>query len=253
MQSEKKLSMVKPVKSSTNYMSQLLLIFITISIALVFFILVIWLIGFASEEDKLTDEIRSLNNTMHQIASKMPSLQELSENKEEVVAVAKEASTKPVTIESVRTALRYNGIPSEIPDPEEPDNLRVTFNGSKYRLGCSKLPFITILWFFGIDKEHDVELMKEAAQYVSIRAYGACVFVVPEENCYFIGTDIYADSYLYLRNNIRFFLEVVENTGRYFYNRYEELKDQKKKSSKEAVNNAFIAAQIEMAGNKTPS
>ena len=182
---------------------------------------------------------------MNRIAYKMPSPQELFERKED--------SNKPVTIESVRTALRYNGISLEILDSHDPDMFKVTYNGSKYRLNLSKLPFITILLVFGIDKDDDVELMQEAAQFVSIRAYGACVFVVPEEDCYFIGTDVYADTYLYLRNNIRFFLEVIENTGRYFYGRYEELKEQKKKSSKEAINNALIAAQINMAGNKIPS
>ena len=106
---------------------------------------------------------------------------------------------------------------------------------------------------FGIDKEDDADLMKEAAQYVSLRSYGASVFVIPEDGCFLISTDVYADTYLYLRNNIRFFLEVVENTGRYFYDRYEELKEQKKKSSQDAINAALIAAQNDMTGKKVPS
>ena len=227
---------------------------ILIFAGLAFIFLVLWLAGRSnSGYEKLANEMRDINDTMNRIAYKMPSPQDSPKIKEEVVAVPEVETTKPVTIESVRTALRYNGISPEILDTHEPDIIKFTFNDRKYRLNLGRLPFVNIMLVFGIDKEDDADLMREAAQYVSLRSYGASVFVIPEDGCFLISTDVYADSYLYLRNNIRFFLEVVENTGGYFYSRYEELKAQKNKSSQEAINTALIAAQNEMAGKKIPS
>ena len=229
------------------------LILLFAGLAVIFFVL--WLAGGSRADaySKLASEIHGINDTMNRIAYKMPSPQDSPEIKEEVVAVTEEETTKPVTIESARTALRYNGISPEIPDTHEPDVIKVTFKDRKYRLNLGRLPFVNILLAFGIDEEDDVDLMKEAAQFVSLRTFGACVFVIPEDNCFLISTDIYADSYLYLRNNIRFFLEVVENTGRYFYDRYEELKKQKQKSSQDAINSALFAAQNDLTGKKIPS
>lgn len=223
--------------------------------ALAIIFLVLWLISYSRDESygQLTKEVRGINDTMNRIAYKMSSSQETAGKKEEVVDVSEVETAKPVTIESVRTALRYNGISPEILDTHELDVIKFTFYDRKYRLNLGRLPYVNILLVFGIDKEDDAELMKEAAQYVSLRSYGASVFVIPEDGCFLIGTDIYADTYLYLRNNIRFFLEVVENTGGYFYSRYEELKEKKKKSSQEAINTALLAAQNDLTGKKIPS
>lgn len=222
--------------------------------ALAIIFLVLWLISYSRDESygQLTKEVRGINDTLNRLVYKLPTPQEASE-KQGAAAVPEADTSKPVTVESVRSALRYNGISPEILDTHEPDVIKFTFNGRKYRLNLGRLPYVNILLVFGIDKEDDAELMKEAAQYVSLRSYGASVFVIPEDGCFLISTDVYADTYLYLRNNIRFFLEVVENTGGYFYSRYEELKEQKKKSSQDAINAALIAAQNEMVGKKTPS
>ncbi len=223
--------------------------------ALAIIFLVLWLISYSRDESyvQLTKEVRGINDTLNRLVHKMPVPQESTEKKEKVIAAPEEEPSKPVTIESVRTALRYNGISPEILDTHEPDIIKFTFNDRKYRLNLGRLPFVNIMLVFGIDKEDDADLMREAAQYVSLRSYGASVFVIPEDGCFLISTDVYADTYLYLRNNIRFFLEVVENTGGYFYSRYEELKEQKKKSSQEAINSALLAAQNDLTGKKIPS
>ena len=229
------------------------LILLFAGLAVIFFVL--WLAGSSRTDaySKLTNELHGINDTMNRLVYKMPAPQEATEKQGAPVSVPEAEISKPVTIESVRSALRYNGISPEILDTHEPDIIKFTFNDRKYRLNLGRLPYVNIMLVFGIDKEDDAELMKEAAQYVSLRSYGASVFVIPEDGCFLIGTDVYADTYLYLRNNIRFFLEVVENTGRYFYDRYEELKEQKKKSSQDAINAALIAAQNDMTGKKVPS
>lgn len=223
--------------------------------ALAIIFLVLWLISYSRDESygQLTKEVRGINDTLNRLVYKMPTPQEATEKQGVAVAVPEAETTKPVTIESVRSALRYNGISPEILDTHESDVIKFTFNDRKYRLNLGRLPYVNIMLVFGIDKEDDADLMKEAAQYVSLRSYGASVFVIPEDGCFLISTDVYADTYLYLRNNIRFFLEVVENTGGYFYSRYEELKEQKKRSSQEAINSALLAAQNDLTGKKIPS
>lgn len=223
------------------------------AIAIIF--LVLWLISYSRDESygQLTKEVRGINDTLNRLVYKMPSPQVASEKQGAAVDVPEAEISKPVTIESVRTALRYNGISPEILDTHDPSNVRFSFNELKYRLNLERLPFVGIQLIFGIDEEDDADLMKEAAQFVSLRSYGTSVFVIPEDSCYFISMDFYADSYLYLRNNIRFFLGAVENTCQYFHNRYGELKEQKEKSSQEAINTALIAAQSDLAGKKIPS
>lgn len=223
--------------------------------ALAIIFLVLWLISYSRDESygQLTKEVRGINDTLNRLVYKMPAPQEATEKQGTAVAVPEEEISKPVTIESVRTALRYNGISPEILDTHDPSNVRFSFNELMYRLNLERLPFVGIQLIFGIDEEDDADLMKEAAQFVSLRSYGTSVFVIPEDSCYFISMDFYADSYIYLRNNIRFFLGAVENTCRYFHNRYGELKEQKKKSSQEAINTALIAAQSDLAGKKIPS
>ncbi|MBR5677178.1 MAG: hypothetical protein IKX20_03470 [Paludibacteraceae bacterium] len=229
------------------------LILLFAGLAVIFFVL--WLAGSSRTDSysKLTNELHGINDTMNRLVYKMPAPQEATEKQGAPVSVPEAEISKPVTIESVRSALRYNGISPEILDTHEPDIIKFTFNDRKYRLNLGRLPFVNIMLVFGIDKEDDADLMRDAAQYVSLRSYGASVFVIPEDGCFLISTDVYADSYLYLRNNIRFFLEVVENTGGYFYSRYEELREQKKKSSQDAINAALIAAQNDMTGKKVPS
>ena len=223
--------------------------------ALAIIFLVLWLISYSRDESygQLTKEVRGINDTLNRLVYKMPAPQEATDKKEEIVAVPDSETTKPVTIESVRTALRYNGISPEILDTHDPSSVRFTFNELKYRLNLERLPFASIQLIFGIDKEDDADLMKEVAQQVSLRSYGASVFVIPEDSCYFICMDFYADTYLDLRNNIRFFLGAVENTCRYFHERYGKFKEQKKKSSQEAINTALIAAQTDLTGKKIPS
>lgn len=229
------------------------LILIFAGLAVIFFVL--WIAGCSRSDDysKLANEIHGINDTLNRLVYKIPAPQEASEKNDEIVAVPDAETTKPVTIESVRTALRYNGISPEILDTHDPSSVRFSFNELKYRLNLERLPFVSIQLIFGIDKEDDADLMKEVAQQVSLRSYGASVFVIPEDSCYFISMDFYADTYLYLRNNIRFFLGAVENTCRYFHERYGEFKEQKKKSSQEAINTALIAAQTDLTGKKIPS
>ena len=232
-----------------------ILIFTFATLAIIF--LVLWFIRYSSGEScgQLTKEVRSINDTLNRLVCKMPALQEATETKEKVKGLPEIDPFEPINNDTVRTALRYNGISPDNQDPDEPEVLFFAFNGRHYRVCLGGLPFVTIQLVFRLNEkeERNIELMKEAALDVSLRVYGACVHVVPEKQYFLIEADIYADTYLYLRNNIRFYAGLVENTSHYFYDRYEELKKERYQSSQEAINHALIAAQNDMAGNKISS
>lgn len=227
-----------------------ILIFIFAGLAIIF--LVLWILSHDNSERyaKLANEMHGLGETMNRIACKMPSPQESKEKEQDTIDPDRLIESKPVTLESVRLALRFNGISPKIQDTRDPDALKFSYNDRNYRLNVGNLPYMSLLLVFKLESDDDVELMKEVAQYVSLRSYGACVFIIPEDGCFLISADIYADTYLYIRNNLRYFLEVVENTGRYFYSRYDHLREEKKKASHDAANTALLAPPTDAAGNK---
>ena len=232
-----------------------ILIFTFAALAIIF--LVLWLIRYTSGESysQLTKEVRGMNETLNCLVGKMSALQEATEKKEKVKGLPEIDPFEPLSIESVRTALRYNGILPDNQDPDEPEVLFFAFNGRHYRVCLGGLPFVTIQLVFRLNEkeERNIELMKEAALDVSLRAYGACVHVVPEKQYFLIEADIYADTYLYLRNNIRFYAGLVENTASFFYDHFEDLQKERKQYSQEAINHALIAAQNDLAGKKLSS
>lgn len=112
-----------------------MLIILFAGLAIIF--LVLWLVGQTREESyaKLVNEIHGLNDTMNRIAYKLPSPQEATgkESKEDS-DVPEPESSRPVTIDSVRAALRFNGISPNSAESCESDTLAFSYRGRNYRL-----------------------------------------------------------------------------------------------------------------------
>lgn len=128
-------------------------------------------------------------------------------------------------VDSICKILRTLGISSEVVETGRPMLIRFTYNDMSYRLVFDDIPFLSLFMMFDFNpEEENIELMKDAAQYVSLRTFGAAVFVVPEDAYWMVGYDIYADSDSYLQNNLKLFLDTVEHVGYYFYEYYQNLK-----------------------------
>ena len=140
------------------------------------------------------------------------------------------SANSPITIAQVREALQYNDITSKIAYIDSSEYISFNYKDFEYRLNCNDLPFVSVTMCFEYDPEkEDVELMKDAAQYVSVRSCGAVVFVVPEYNYWFAGYDIFADTSTYLKENLLLFLEHVGYAAGYFYEYYENRKSKHSK------------------------
>lgn len=134
------------------------------------------------------------------------------------------------TVDSTCQVLHAIGISSEVIETGRPMLIRFTYNDMSYRLIFDGVPFLSLVLAFDFNPgEENIELMKDAAQYVSLRTFGAVVFVVPEDAYWIVGYDIYADSESYLQKNLNMFLDNLGYVGWYFYDYYHRLKSKHSK------------------------
>lgn len=183
-------------------------------------------------DDRLQQEMGSLQKKMDDSLVRIMLLEDnmkaASEKKEE-----KEAAKKPLTAESVRIALRYNGFSPEIVDTHLDDWQAVRFKVEEtfFRIDTSRLPLLTLETGFRMDKDEDVELMERAAREVTTGIFvgKANVLRGEEESAAVFQAEFIADSYLYFRDNFKEYLNIVIETHKRFYETYENLKEEKKK------------------------
>ena len=190
--------------------------------------------------ENLSQHLQGINLSLHGIGNKMSGMRS-----------AKERPQTPLTVDTVKRILRDHGFVPEVSDPEDPSTMYFFYNSRRYRLQANGLPYITIGLVFGLKpEEEDLELLGEASIYVSKTIYGvtATVFPVDDKLVVAFNSDIYADTDQYLHKHIRFFVEAVDNAGRYFFGHYCHLREEK--SAQEVFNGAWFAGQNEQNGKK---
>ena len=222
---------------------------------LAFIFLVLWLASCSRADaySKLTNEIHGINDTMNHIAYKLS-------NRDNVQTKESEDDTKhetspasgPVTIESIREALRYNGYSPDDPASDDPGRIWFKIDDTNYCVDATKLPYLSLeLGFNQETDEEDLELMKQAALDTSMGMYMVKICVTPKY--YVCRIDILAESYLYLRDTLQRQVDILQEGIHHFMDKYKELRDEKQQSSQEAINAALIAAQNDLTGKKIPS
>lgn len=180
----------------------------------------------------LQQKVDSLQKTMDDSLVRIMFLEDkakaASEKTEE-----KEVAKKPLTAESVRIALRYNGFSPEIIDTHLDDWQAIRFKVEEtyFRIDTSRLPLLTLETGFRMDKDEDVELMERAEREVTADIFvgKARVLRGEEESAVVFLAEFIADSYLYFRDNFKEYLNIVIETHKRFYETYENLKEEKKK------------------------
>ena len=214
-------------------------------LGLMILFVVLWIVSIQrndgeSQLENLTQQLQDINLSIQKIGNKMSGMRS-----------AKERPQTPLTVEAVKHILRDCGFVPEVSDPEDPSTMYFFYNSRRYRLQANGLPYITIGLVFGLKpEEEDLELLREASIYVSKTIYGvtATVFSVDDKLVIAFNSDIYADSCQYLYKHIRFFIEAVDNAGRYFFSHYCHLREEK--SAQEVFNGAWFAGQNEQNGKK---
>lgn len=234
--------------------------FIIVFAALATVFLVLWLDARSLKElsERLTNELRGIDDTLgrvgHQLSGVQEALGKLGEKKLETETGPAETSCGAVTVKSVRDALLESGIPEDKIDMHEEKRIWFTIGETNYSVNVSNLPFLSFELGFNMDeKEDDVALMEKAARSVTNGMYIAKLSVCPDEGYYLAQADMIAESYPYLRDNIKRYIRIVNDACHRFDDEYKKLKKEKQDAVHNAINTAMLAAQSDGSGKKIPS
>ena len=174
------------------------------------------------------NQLKGRVDTMREAALKAEAKEkaEIQENED--------ASVKPLSVQSIRTALRFNGFSPEITDTSEPETVKFDYEDTHIRIEGGHLPYISISAAFALNEpEENMALLQRAAEEVVSRMFVGKAFLIDEGNAVVFSVEFIAD-YIYLRTNLKEYVRIMMETGRRFYETYDQLKGQQKKDQ-EAV------------------
>lgn len=165
-----------------------------------------------------------------------------------------DAREKPVSVESIRTALRFNGISPDIPDTQEPEIVHFTIGDTKYRINGEHLPFISIEVGYGLKNvpKEDTALMYQAAADVTSRMFIGKAYIMGDAEAIIFSVELLCDSYMHLRNNLKQYLDILSDINKRFYEAQEALKE-RRKEEREAVFSGNCFVQDSPAAHKVQS
>ena len=238
-------------------------VIIILLIILIGFSFAIWQEGHAKnqptdnrpQDSQLQQEVDSLQKTMDESLVRIMFLEDKAKaafDKKEQNEVAQ----KPLNAESVRIALRYNGFSPEIIDThlEDWQSVRFKVEETLFRIDTSHLPFLMLETGFRMDKDEEVDLMERAAREVTAGIFIGKVNVLrgKEESAVVFQAEFIADSYLYFRDNFKDYLNIVIETHKRFFDRYNGLKEEKK-NERDQLDRAINQIRSTSESKKVPS
>ncbi len=153
-------------------------------------------------------------------------------------------SKTPLTVDSVRRALRENGFRPEGPDTDAGDRQLVVFNieNTRFHVDVTRLPFITLELGYSMDPlKEDIDLLYRAAYEVTAGVFVGKAVILGEGQAVVFQAEMMCDSYTHLKDNFRRYLDIVIETHRRFYDTYQKMKEEKKRAVEDIMNSAFNA------------
>lgn len=145
-----------------------------------------------------------------------------------------EEDAQSLSLQDVILALRENGITPVRVDSDGPESIEFYYDDYFYKIILTNPPFISFYFSLPLIPEtHDLEILKDAAIYVSYRTSGACVFVLPDDYLLDIVYDYLVDSYDNLRKHLILVLENLFSICQYYLEYCFALESKKDKSSSE--------------------
>ena len=184
--------------------------------------------------EKRDGKIDTMQKTLDTSLVRLARLEDKVQNTPETHGSVKkddaEAAGKPVTVESVKTALMSNGFTLEAPDADEPDIVSFMINDTVFRIDASHLPFLTLELGYRTDSmQVDVELMKQAAAEVTTGIFIGKVCIYGEGQAVVFSAEWLCDSYTQLRDRLTKYLDIVCEAHKRFTETYDKLKEEKRK------------------------
>ena len=142
----------------------------------------------------------------------------------------KEAAGKPVTMDSVCTALRHNGFSPEIPDKNDSHMVHFKINDTSFRIDTSRLPFLVLELGYSLDPaEEDVELMRRAAAEITTGIFIGKVNILSDGQAVVFTAEWLCDSYTQLRDTFNRYMDVVLEARKRYFESYKKMKEEKNK------------------------
>ncbi len=151
---------------------------------------------------------------------------------------------KPLTVESIRTALRFNGYSPGTPDPDAPEDVIFKKDEFNIRIMTARLPFVSIISGCPLDKiEASLSLLQKAAEEVTKRMYIGKVFLTDDEELVLFSVEFLSDSYVQFRDRLNDYLQIVTDTGVHFFDAVKRLEmDAKKERESVFSGESFLQA-----------
>lgn len=138
-----------------------------------------------------------------------------------------------VTLAHILSALRYNGFAPELEDLYHDGTRTIKFkqNIMLFRIDTTQLPYLSLGTACQIDPtKEDMDLLCQAAREVTENTFMSKVFVWEKEQLIGFQVEMFCDSYMYFRDNLKLFMDNITRTcGRYFET-YDKLKEEKLKT-----------------------
>ena len=144
-----------------------------------------------------------------------------------------EAEKKPLGIESVRTAIRYNGFSPMIIDTHRDEWQIVKFkiDDTQFRVDTSRLPLLTLELGYSLEPhKEDMALLERAVAEVTAGIFIGKAYVLGGGQAVVFNAEFLCDSYLSLRDNFKKYLDIVIETQKRFCDTYARLKEDKRKA-----------------------
>ena len=211
-------------------------VFIIVFAALFVIFFVLWMTD-RSRNDSLTVDskpIRDIRETLDQSLERITAI-------EDKLSVVPDGSG-PLSIDDVRNALLANDIAPETIDTSESGRIWFTIDNTRFSIELSRSPFFCFELVFRMKvEEEDVELMEQAARIVTLGMYIAKVDVNPEKKYFICQADMIADTYLYLTNNFKRYINLLIDASHRFNEEYDKLRKERIKAAEDALKNTMMA------------
>ena len=164
-----------------------------------------------------------------------------------------QSGQKPLSVESIRTALRFNGFSPEVPDTHEPGIVYFKVDDISCRVVADHLPFISLEAGFKLEEPHeDLSLLYRSAAEVTQNLLIGKAYVVGDGNGIVFSAEFIGDSYVFFRDNLQQLLTILQEANKRFFQTLETLR-RKREEDRESVFSGNCFVQDSLAGHKIHS
>lgn len=210
------------------------MLYFAITAGAVAIVLFVFLLMEDVKNDKLLEEngrLKGREEVLEEMRSAVPVVSSLEERE----GMKKET---PFTMDSIRTALRFNGCVAG--DFDENGTIGFTKNDARFCVFTSNCPFLVLGMAYRLNPENeDLDLMRRAAADVMERTLIGKITVPDDGTSVYFQAEYYCDSYVYFRDSFKYYLDVLIETHNRFFDTYAHLKEEKRKSQ-EALHSGSI-------------